>query len=95
MLCLPCLPSVAAVVTMIANITMFEKAIPEKTSKRLLRCFFSAAASSRSGSGSGLLPPSGSSRISSEPVHALPEEQVRGDRRSEDRYQQRDVAAPE
>ena len=39
MWCLPWLPSVAAVVTMIENITMFEKAIPENTSIRPELCF--------------------------------------------------------
>jgi hypothetical protein len=61
----PCAPSVTAVAAIMANITALERAMPVKTSKRLVRTFSEASRGGRRRRGTARLPPSGSSRISS------------------------------
>ena len=56
---------VAAVATMIANMTTLEMPMPVNTSKRLVDNFFAAPARDRSFSAIGFSPPAVSSRMSS------------------------------
>jgi hypothetical protein len=65
MLVPPCRPRVDAVAVMMANMTRLDRAIPVKTSKRLVRCLPLAPRVVRRSSGTGSSPPASSARISS------------------------------